>query len=513
MSFRDHLQKLFESITPPSEPVPAAASELTDYVRWGGVKLDVEQRLHYCVLGTSRSGKTTLLRILMQDALPKITSRKNFRGLIYDPKNEMHEILGSLGLQDYVVTLDPFSPHSSAWNIHEDLKDEESAGRIAEALFPSTDSKNDTDEFFRNSLQNLTKAVAIVFQRQKVQWTLRDLLLGLKSIHVTEEISRRYPSTWDSFNNTIQRLETSQDIISTTESFISRYRVIAALWHQASLERKGVSIGEWSRSNSILVLPSPIQSKDSISSLNQLIFNRASEAILAQPESDAFPKGEHPRIWVIIDELRTAGELLGLERLVSASASRGCRVVVGTQNIEGLVDAQGENKAEEILGLCHNRAFLRAPSPRTADWMSQQFKTRMTEIEERSISVNGATESTTFNYRKVDLALVRPEVFLNLDSPEWSDRLEGYFIAPGAKHPRYYATVTKERLFGGDDPIVRRFTKQVVKSSRPPEHQILQPWTLEDLHRLKLPPHLIAYSQPGQFPDFSSSNESSAYGS
>lgn len=497
--FQKHIQSLFEALRPFQESVVAPPSRTPrETVRWGGVPLDAGQKLHYCLVGTTRSGKTTLLRILMQDALPPIKTRPNTRALIYDPKHEIHAVLDGLGLLDRTHTFDPFAADSVAWAIHEDVTDERSAEQVAATLVPKEKARDAGESFFSIALRNLVKAVICCYQRSGVDWTLRDLLLGLGDLEVLEELTRRHADTAQSYRNTIQRLETSQDIVASIENFRNRYRVIAALWHHASSERPPMSIRRWLTSESIIVLPGPKQEGDPVTVLNQLLFERIVEGILASPEVDEDAQETAARSWVIVDELRTAGELTGLEGLLSRSASKGCRIVLGIQAVEGLKDAQGENRAEELLGLCHNRAFLRAPSDYTAEWMSRQFSNRVIERAERSVSRSESGTSETFAYRRVEEPHVRAEAFHKLASPEWSDKLEGYFIAPGEKQPYYHSSVESARLFGGEHPLILRKGK-AERSLRPSSQQILRSWELDDLHRLGLPPYFVGRLVPGQF--------------
>ena len=250
-------------------------------------------------------------------------------------------------------------------------------------------------------------------------------------------------------------------------------------------------------------MPGPSQPGDPVAVLNQVIFHRLVDEVLGLPEPSRSVVDQR-RIWIFTDELRTAGALVGLERLLSKSASKGCRVVLGVQAIEGLRDAQGENRAEELLGLCHNRAFLRAPSGATAELMSRQLQSKQASVEEKSRTRTDQGESTTWTTRQMERPQVSPRAFLELGSPEWSDELEGVFVAPGLERPFYHASVTATRLFGGMNPLVVPLGDEAAaESKRAPEEQRLLPWGLDDLHRLGLPPYLIGRLRSGEFPQVS----------
>src|SRR5687767_14091087 len=83
---------------------------------WGGIRIPKRSKAHYCVVGTTRSGKSTTLRLLMQDTLPDVLRKKNTRAVIYDPKHEMYSVLDGMGVGAATVILDPFDRRAFAWD-------------------------------------------------------------------------------------------------------------------------------------------------------------------------------------------------------------------------------------------------------------------------------------------------------------------------------------------------------------------------------------------------------------
>lgn len=70
----------------------------------------------------------------------------------------------------------------------------------------------------------------------------------------------------------------------------------------------------------------------------------------------------------------------------------GAAVVLGFQDIEGMKDAFGEKSANEIVGLCANKAVLRVESPETAKWAESVFG--QIEVIERKSSKTSGTSQT-----------------------------------------------------------------------------------------------------------------------
>jgi len=62
---------------------------------------------HFLFVGTTGSGKTLSLRMLMQSVLPTVESR-DARALIYDSKQDMLSILEGTRLGSKIYILNPF---------------------------------------------------------------------------------------------------------------------------------------------------------------------------------------------------------------------------------------------------------------------------------------------------------------------------------------------------------------------------------------------------------------------
>jgi hypothetical protein len=62
---------------------------------------------HFAIIGATGSGKTLLQRLLMQSVLPRIGKGLDQRALIYDAKQDLHSLLGGLGLRCPIATFHP----------------------------------------------------------------------------------------------------------------------------------------------------------------------------------------------------------------------------------------------------------------------------------------------------------------------------------------------------------------------------------------------------------------------
>ncbi|MFX8836738.1 type IV secretion system DNA-binding domain-containing protein, partial [Acinetobacter baumannii] len=77
--------------------------------------------------------------------------------------------------------------------------------------------------------------------------------------------------------------------------------------------------------------------------------------ILAREEQPTTAKDSGmQQAWFFLDEVREAGELDGLSRLMTKGRSKGACVVLGFQDIDGMRDVYGDQVANEICAQCNN---------------------------------------------------------------------------------------------------------------------------------------------------------------
>jgi hypothetical protein len=163
-------------------------------------------------------------------------------------------------------------------------------------------------------------------------------------------------------------------VLSTIVTKIAQFETVAALWHsketKAKAEKKAVrnfSVGKFLSKPGILVLGHDDTHKESIAPLNNLLMRALSDEILRRENHSG------PRHWFILDEFPAMEKAMFVASLLNRGRSKGVSVLIGTQGIEGMTKQHGEDGAEEIIGNCGNKAFLRAGGPKTARWMEHYF--------------------------------------------------------------------------------------------------------------------------------------------
>jgi type IV secretory pathway TraG/TraD family ATPase VirD4 len=456
-------------------------------VNFGWIRVPESQATtHFAIIGSTGSGKTIIIRSMMESILPRISTGQDLRALIYDAKRDMIPILVGQGMEEHIISLHPFDERGSAWDMAKDITSPAAADQAATVLIPH--EKGSSNPFFTDAARALMTGVMTVFIRKcSEKWTFRDVIVALKSATRIKTVLGECDETKDLIEQYFTNERTANDVMATLATKIQRYQYVAAAWEKA---KESISLKEWMQSESILVLGNDEEARSAIDALNQVIFKRVSELILNQSES--FSR----RTWIFLDELKEAGELPGLTSLLSKGRSKGACVVIGFQDIEGLSAAMRDSRvAHEIVGLCANKAVLRLDSAETAKWASAQFGEQ--EIEQKRVSTssgkstqegtgsrNSSNTSTSEQWINMKRQAILPAQFLDLKPVEKTGALHGYYIVPSIG--TYGASIK----MSGEDSILEGMKKISEETpgycARPKEDQYLRLWDEADLKRLGL---------------------------
>jgi len=457
-------------------------------VMWGTELLPIENATtHFLVAGTTGAGKTLLINRLMQSVLPHIgKDRRDLRALVYDAKGDSLRALHSMA-SCRIVTLHPFDQRGAAWDMARDITTPAAALQASTILVRR--NKNDTgNPFFILAAQNLMRGVFLTFmQTVGTNWTLSDVILTLRfeeRLRLVLSKTLEGQAILDQFFQTGS--ETLQGVRATLATAIAPYEAIAACWDTA---KEKVSLADFMAGEFILVLGNDESTRTALDAINCVLFQRLSELILSGEES------RNRQTWLFLDEVREAGRLEGLSRLMTKGRSKGACVVLGFQAIEGMREVYGTNGADEIAGLCNNKAILRLESAVSAQWASDLFG-QVEEIERRRSSSSSHSDrglSLTFgrsrsvSEQRMTTSAVLPSEVMTLSPTNPKNGLNGFFItrSRGAyrAHVPWNQLKSRAKNHAYDDFL-----------PRPSSSQYLREWTLEDAQRLALSVDVLAAS-------------------
>jgi len=443
---------------------------VVESIPWGGIRLLLAAtKTHLLVVGASGSGKTITIRLVMQAVLSRICFGRDRRALIIDGKREWLTYLFGMVLHCPVKILNPLDLRCVQWAIARDCTDPATALEIAALLFPI---RGESQIYFILAVQDLASGAMIALHLLcPGKWTFRDFILVMENPTALKYLLGLHPETRNRLHY-FEKESVFKDILTTISTRIAPYRQVAAAWSYAA---ESISLQDWASSAFILVLSSDESMRQSLDAINQAIFKRATELLLAQDES------AERETWIVLDELREAGKLDGLTSLETKGRSFGARVLVGFQDIEGLRAVYGEKEANEIAGLCSNKAILRLDDAETALWASKIFGEYEHYETNTSTTTSNNGNSKTDTKQLVKRDVVLPSQFLGLPTTDRTNGLSGYFVSPLIGS--FLSTLTPEYL---DEMLLPPNPDEPNFIPRPAEQQYLKPWTDADLCRLNL---------------------------
>lgn len=452
------------SASPPAEPTGNATNQ-SSTLRWGGEEIEeAEATGHFLAIGAPGSGKTIVLRLLLQSAVSQFRPGGDQRALVFDAKQDALPLLSGMRPRVPIRTTNPFDSRGVAWDLARDIREPQVAVELAFTFFPSV---QESQPFFSDAARHLLYGTLIRFLQSGSTWGLGDVVRVMKSTRTLKSFLKRCPATQDLVDQYLSEKRLAANIGSTIATKLLPFEPIAAAWESAE-ER--VSLEEWAVGDEILILGNSETSRTAIQTINRCMFKRAVDICLHQSES--FTR----RTWLVIDELAEAGNLS--HALISAlkrGRSKGICAALAFQSVSGIRDPKlyGPYFSDEILGLIANRFIGRLECPVTAEFISKLFGDQEVDGVSTSQTTSRQGGSFTESHQRVTRRAVLPGELMSLPSCNRRDGLSGYYIVRSLG--AYSAHLPGERLFDADLTPASPDVPEIV--SRPVNAQYLALWT------------------------------------
>ena len=455
-------------------------------IQWGSLRVPSEPVPNFAIFGVTRSGKTSILRLIAQDLLPQVglPGPRVARALVYDPKRDLTPfVLGLHQNLDQVIFANPLDSRSAAWDLAKDFDRPTYARELANLLVPL--EKNESREsFYPRAVRLILQAVIRSFIKTVPgKWTLRDIILATLDQQALEQILARTTDTMPVLEEMRQNKETYANLRMSVFEKLQDVCILAALWHHSG--EKTFSLNDWMSNPKTILLSQVPDERELMLRVNRLLFNRAGQVLLNQPEKPPVAT------FLFLDELGRAGKLEELPNVLAEGQSRRISFVLVNQGIELFRDVYGEDVAEDMLSHCRNRAFL-CLAGKTRDWAAE-FVGKRKDLELHESVGSGPDPSRPQNNRSLqwhEQYAIMPAEFVtevvsyDKHDPKNNTPLRGVFHSdPG------FGTVPDEEIPSDVlfETLLREVPKQDSFIERAVEHQDLPPWTDEDRERLGLP--------------------------
>lgn len=459
-------------------------------IPFGNLQLPSESATgHFLYIGTTGSGKTVSMKILMNSVLPLIESEEDHRAVMFDAKRELYAYLYcKLGFDEAKIhTFNPFDKRGVAWDVSKDIDSEAQSVELANALIPPPEKEGD-NAYFGKAARRITAGLIYSFiltsdklqeqGKNRIDWTLRDLILALRYEESIRHLLEKHEETSYLISKYFKNEKTINDVLSTIDTSISDFNVVASLWEHAT---RKVSLKSWAndKKGSIILLGWDKEHKKSLDPINRLIFQRLSDILINQSNSNT------RRNWIFLDELREiSGGLNGLTQLLNMGREKGVACVLGVLDIKGLMSSLGENNAQEVTGLCDNVSALRIRSSSTANFLSEMFGNA--EVKEQNITKDSQGRRS-FQEHITERKTFLSGQFQKLERPSKENgfTIGGYYLN-GYTKPYYYDYIGTG--LNGWQRFVAKLSESEINTfgvaEREKSEQKLRLWDKYDLQRL-----------------------------
>jgi len=381
---------------------------------------------HMMIIGAVNSGKTVLMRMLMQSTLPKIKPGSDRRAIVYDAKKNTLPLLAGMGVTCPIVILNPTHADSYAYDMATDVDSPVVASEVARILMKEDTGKGDNPFFSRAATDLLAGIMKAFIVKKPGKWTFAEVLEIFADLERTRELLLSVPHTRSLVNEYLNGDDrTIGNIRSTISANVSPLREIANLWAntlRASPDRK-ISMSEWISQESILVLGNDERLRGPMEAVNQMFISLLGDFVLSLDDSDT------RQIMLFYDEFQEGGVHRSMLRILTQARSKGLWALIVLHTLAGLKAVYGEDEAKAIAATCTNKAFLRQDCPETARWAEQVMGKAELRQYTCTHSDSRYEQNPSMTEHVVEKDVVTSSQLLRLPQAN-RKRFYGYFVSP-----------------------------------------------------------------------------------
>ena len=383
-----------------------------DALRIGPVPVPrrIETR-HFAILGTTGSGKTTVLRQMLDGI-----EARGEAALVYDTSGEFiaHYYRPERG----DVILNPFDARCAHWTPFDEISHPADADRIARQLVSETGSQDD-DVWLETSRILVANMLRSLWAEGKC--TLEALLEAL------QVKSKEQLKAW--LGHTSSARTFADDADRATGSVLFMLAKAANLIQFLRIEAEGVerfafrdfiaALDHWQGAKPWIFVPRKEDYFEAAKPLMACWLECAASAVLGLTPSP------ERRIWFVLDELADLPRVENLARLLPEGRKFGAAIVLTFQALGQMRNRYGANIAEAMLACCNTKLFLQTVDRETRVWASETIGD--CEIEMR---VATDTLTTAKEVPRTSIATQRSFRAAVLESELRLEPHHGYLLLP-----------------------------------------------------------------------------------
>ncbi|MCG7877222.1 MAG: type IV secretion system DNA-binding domain-containing protein [Candidatus Thiodiazotropha endolucinida] len=369
------------------------------------------ERYNYLITGAPRSGKTTIMVSLMDQAI-----ERGDKVVFFDPaKREATEMFYR---SENTLLLAPWDERSKSWAISKDCLTDIEAEAVAEKFIPMSGK----DEMWPRAARLVTTGLIIYLQNTrgtKWGWEHLDACFSYPIEKLEQVFDEHYP-----FVSTFIEEEsvTTQGILINIKSFVSFIRYFAKAWKKSWIN--GISLKAWVRDQdtekNVLIVQTHPDFKTLSTAMNQLALSFVADTYLTLGGSLT------RRLWFNIDELPSFRHE-NLLNYISILPAKGAVFLFIYQTPHILHKNFEEWEIDGLDDMTTTTVTLRNSGKKSSKAIAEGFGTR--KVSYTKYTRNGGT--VTASTEEDDVPLVQPNEIASLPPASVKKGITGFLEISG----------------------------------------------------------------------------------
>lgn len=360
-------------------PMNVYESEADDVGTWLSDSVPIPRRT-LGLIGSSGAGKTNTVKHLLNQI-----DIRNTRTVVYDHKSDYEELCRDRGIRFTKISGESGSD-DVVWNLFREMRDEEDADEIAQALFP--DQSGDDSDHFDERARQVFEAVLKYLDRELEDPTNADLArysqqAGFEKIY--EDLGKH------------EDLESARSALNPenydhADSVYSTYqRVVSNVFVGSFAEAGDFSIREYMQNPEkygVLLFSLPRRRRESVAPLFSHLLDRCVIEGMESPEECIY----------LLDEIEFLPAPMGqLKELVNTGRGENCQAIITLQSVSQLYDKYGKHGAKGIMASLRSVIFLRLGEDESKEYakdaVGHHYEERTGHVEKSSLPTGGSIET------------------------------------------------------------------------------------------------------------------------
>ena len=338
------------------------------------------ESLHFCIIGRSGTGKTSLVNPLVS----QIRVRGD-RMIIHDYKQDFLNNFYNESI-DYVFN--PANPQICLrWNIFNDISNHADIVAVATSLIPASVEKE--DPFWKNASRDILTA-CLIYLKLENKTTNKAIYELVNSSN--EKIQEQLLSCADTIKYTHVFDKSNA---KTLNSIMSVFRTSINCFDYMKDIDGNFSIKKWAMDGVETIFVANDESvKDAIAPALTLFIDLTSRALLLQEDRE-------DRTVFMLDEFGRMNKMGSVVDLLTNGRSKGVSVYIAAQELAQIDEKYGKNARKTIINNCSNQVFFSLNDAESAKEISEQIGQEENMNEDESINhKTDGDDMDGFNVRK-----------------------------------------------------------------------------------------------------------------